>query len=314
MNLYEYVRSAPRTAVDPTGLGGETTSSGYTPRPASAKSAFEKPGCCCVFTVMVQTANLNWKGTGEELLDSLFSSGSQGHAWVRLEDQRDQPVYVVEGGHTGENKGTKKITGEKYGFGWGIVKLQPQSYTESDWDWVKQQGRLQGRLVEVWETEDPADDQDPGWLAAPVRVDDLADPKNPIRWIQYQFMDGVWHDGHGGHHVTHQASWCLDKDKCKNMRDAISRRQANGATNAGNNNDLVNRFGGFEHGCANTVVRIGEEGGIKLNALVQKALPPRYKGFRLWTQPQYSWVKFNLPDKLKDTWNEATPDPDASVP
>jgi len=238
VNLYEYANSHPTQLTDPTGFKEEVASAGpWSSRTQGTYDAARMEGCCYLFTIKVYATALNYRAaTGDEFLKSFMKiKGALGHAWVRFEDVGKR--VAQEGGHTGEKGGDTTVPKGFRKYEEGLRSLQVNTREEL------------AKLTPKLDTENEAD------------------PDNPIKWLKHVYNDGSWHVGDGGHKVVStEVTWCLTSERFKRV---VAWQEALDAFGH------YSKYGGTEHGCANTVKRIASVLGINLHPSVQvPALPP----------------------------------------
>jgi hypothetical protein len=246
-------------------------------------------GLCYKFTILVDAPGYKYD-TLHDLLKSMIDRGmngkmSTGHTWVRLE--KDGEV-LVEGGHTGENKNrarNSEITNSDFlTFTGGLWTLLQWNNNMRFWGMTK-----------------------PNGIPGVPQID----AANPLAWLQYEFKDGEWHSGSGGHTATVQHEWdFLDDAKGERILDAIYSEM-----------DSISTFG-IDNNCTSTAAKIAAAGGIDLDPEViypdtvdhpdwlqqpeNRDILPLGLGIfvasaRLYTDPQFNKpIKFALTQKMAD--------------
>jgi len=182
-DVYGFVGNETASNYDVWGL-----SSRWTGSLGTADELFDA-GCCRVFTMKVESAHLAYDTLNHFLRSAFWRGGVKQkpeHAWIQIRD-----VFGTdrEGGHTGENREAAtypdgRIVTREFGtFDKGVRTLLNNH-------------RRHRRAI-----------------ARQQAITPEADPRNPVRWLQFTYADGEWHNLSGliePHFPNHECSWCLD--------------------------------------------------------------------------------------------------------
>ena len=276
VNLYaaQYWRGITECAQEERGWKPFLKVYGETPGGKSDTVAkAKKAGCKCILTVRAMRAGLQLHGSEDEFMTSWKDSClAVGHAWVRLDVAKNSGNWnTYQGGHTGEE-------------GW---RTMPK-----EWDPRKASLRYAGPLHSSKERKYNAQynptlmnldvsnsaaealasygsaarwsqyiitDSTVGKIQAGLKARNLShviNDKAPILWLRYEYEDGRWHKGQGKHFWTDQCSYCLPEKQCDRIHDkmdAYERFQPHAD---------IRIYGGFHHGCGNTVQKLMGAAGL----------------------------------------------------
>ncbi|MFO0860521.1 MAG: RHS repeat-associated core domain-containing protein [Phycisphaerales bacterium] len=268
-NLFAYVDNYPTASFDPVGLSGRSSSGTGRLDLGSVDELKRGGGCSYIFTIKVDAVGFDYSSSSG-LVTSIAKnqSGLVGHTWVRLEGNGQ----VIEGGHSGETGDASRdpsITHKDFlTFNGGVVALAAMS---------------------------------PG-AARPMAIKE-ADPANPLRWLRYIYEDGHWAPGAGGHtKVTSECSWSISKSEYEATKRRIDELRASGGSG-------LKKYGLTGMQCTSTAAKIAQYAGVFVDPYTTLTFPSSMslagQSVRLWSDAQYSTLRFALPDKMQDVMSSA---------
>ena len=229
-----------------------------------------KYGACYILTIKVDAKGFNYTDA-QSLIDSMRENAVKkgektvGHTWIRLEDVKKKKI--IEGGHSGETKDPAKnpkiINVEFLSYGGGISFLAERSVSAS----------------------------------SPMPSIPEADPRNPIRWLNYIYEDGYWQLGDGNHNATSELSISITRNQFKAAKMKVDNLRAG-------NGFRLRRYGLTGRQCTSTAAEIAMFAGVSLDPFITLTVPSEIKdGFntmRMWSDSIYQTLRFALPDKMQE--------------